>query len=326
MQEDVNFGEPFRQRPQVNVVDKRNLSFSYIDSSDVMYQKLVQEGKYTDYRRGLLESIYVNGHSRLLYGSYVADTLQKNNLDLFVEDKATVIEEYNVPFSDIFDNTENSDNTFLYITRDSRHFMAVRAIRDCDTMKLYIVNSSPCTIYLPQENDNLIKTIFENTGVQKIVARELKPAIYQLGDFACFLYALKNAKELQQFREDELDSNQFSMEMIDEKTAFHENEFAECSYSNFHMTVSMMKDIHRENPLATEKCIVKTVIEMFKDNNKYHQVNFENQRLAHLNVIRSQREKIYAKDHKTEPAVPQQPRPYQENTNSINSMGNCMAM
>ena len=54
MQEDVNFGEPFRQRPQVNVVDKRNLSFSYIDSSDVMYQKLVQEGKYTDYRKGLL--------------------------------------------------------------------------------------------------------------------------------------------------------------------------------------------------------------------------------------------------------------------------------
>ena len=323
MQEDVNFGEPFRQRPQVNVVDKRNLSFSYIDSSDVMYQKLVQEGKYTDYRKGLLESIYVNGYSRLLYGSYVADTLQKNDLDLFVEDKATVIEKYNVPFSDIFDNTENSDNTFLYITRDSRHFMAVRAIRHCDTMKLYIVNSSPCTIYLPQENDNLIKTIFENTGVQKIVARELKPAIYQLGDFACFLYALKNTKELQQFREDELDSNQFLMEMIDEKTAFHENEFAECSYLNFCMAVNMMKDIHREDPLATEKCIVKTVIEMFKNNNAYRQVKLENPRLAHLNIIRSQRKNIYARNHKTEPAVPQQPRPYQENTNS---MDNCMTM
>lgn len=214
--------------------------------------------------------------------------------------------------SDIFEGM-GRDSTFLYLSRDSKHFMAVRTIRDGDIMRLYVVNSSPKAAYLPKEGDEIIKRMSMEAGVKSIVAIEIKPAIYQLGNFACFMYALKNAKELSGIPEAELDLA--SKEKIDKKKAIDENLFSISSYQMFkgifdgissHPDFATRSDLNEDDAIRLTIAGMKSAEERFGSGSVFMPITFDKTKLIMLNKLRSQRKTKYLPGAQARSSIPEQ--------------------
>lgn len=269
---------------------------------------------YQEYEKGLIESLYVNGYSDVYSQNYIYETARRCDYPIFAEnfeklssinyDTVSHMFGCEVLFNALSRRTENKcECSFFYYSRDNKHYLALKIIKKGNVANLFVVNSSPRTIYLPREDDNLIKMIFKS-GVTKLSVKEFKPPIYQVGSFACFMYAVKNLKLLSNFSEEQLLNSKFSEDkVIGEKKCINENLFSTMLYSDLVRMYDSVSKSTMDIDFSMDKRMMAILETTSSDDSLkkdlYKEIVFKDEkRLKELNKLRLERQKEYLKSEK----------------------------